>query len=92
VYTTLGLLQAVGIGVTAIVVGILRSSDASLVLWSTFPSHRSMVPSLRSRLNDVTRRCRTATCLPLDVGLLPYQGPATRQKLLAGSSARRKGF
>jgi hypothetical protein len=36
VYTTLGLLQAVGIGVTAIVVGILRSSDASLVLWSTY--------------------------------------------------------
>ena len=32
----LGLLQAVGIGVTAIVVGILRSSDASLALWSTY--------------------------------------------------------
>ena len=35
-YAPLGLLQAVGVGVTAIVVGILRSSDASLALWSTY--------------------------------------------------------
>ena len=31
------------------------------------------MPSLRRRLNDVTRRCRTATCLLLDVGLLAYK-------------------
>jgi hypothetical protein len=49
------------------------------------------VPSLRGQLGP-REGAGQLPALLLDVGLLPYQGPATRQKFLAGSSARRKGF
>ena len=49
------------------------------------------MPSLRGQLAP-REGAGQLPALLLDVGPLPYQVPATRQKLLAGSSARRKGF